>query len=257
LTGTVLGVDTVVFDVVNHDTLQVETKKLTSLTIIGYRAKVLIPETEMWIPGAERPPHVMQSMIGSKMDYVIMEIDREGECAIGSRRVAQAAKRHFFKKNRAGHVIGERLRCQVVSSGPKHCTVECCGYDVLLTQRNLSYTTIPDLRLKFRPGQELDCVFKGFDSENDSISISVKEAEDNPFIGAEHRHPKGSRRQAMISGKYAGGVFCTLPDDTVCLCLYSPQHSDYDFELCDNVIIVISRYDYDRQLIVGRILAKW
>ena len=40
------------------------------------------------------------------------------------------------------------------------------------------------------------------------------------FEGAELRHPVGSRRQASIAGKYGGGVFCNLPDGTVCMCSY-------------------------------------
>ena len=71
------------------------------------------------------------------------------------------------------------------------------------------------------------------------------------------RHPVGSRRQAVISGKYAGGVFCTLPDETVCLCLYSTRHSDSDFHVGDTVILAIKKFDYDRSLIYGRILSKW
>jgi hypothetical protein len=67
----------------------------------------------------------------------------------------------------------------------------------------------------------------------------------------------GSRRHAVISGKYAGGVFCSLPDGSVCLCSYSVGHSDADFDDGDGVIILIRKYDYDRQLVFGKILAKW
>lgn len=42
------------------------------------------------------------------------------------------------------------------------------------------------------------------------MNISVKAATVNPFQGAIMRHPVNSRRQATISGKYGGGVFCTL-----------------------------------------------
>ena len=257
LSGTVIGVDTNTFDVMNIETKQVERTTLSSLAIIDHRVKVLIPETEMWMPGTERPPYVLRNMVGGKLDYVIMEIDREGECAIGSRRVALAAKRHFFAKSLKSHREGELIKCRIAATGAKRCTIECNGYDIEFSQRDLSYTAIADLREHYRPGQELDCLYKGFDPESDTILISAKEAKPNPFIGAENRHPVGSRRHATISGKYAGGVFCTLPDDTVCMCLYSTQHSDMDFSLGDQVIIVIRQYNYDRQLIFGRILSKW
>jgi len=69
--------------------------------------------------GEERPSHVLRNMTGSNFDYVIMEVDREGECAIGSRRMALAAKRHFFKRKRSSHQEGERLKCRVMAVGAK------------------------------------------------------------------------------------------------------------------------------------------
>jgi len=257
LEGTVIGADEHTFDIRNRETGEIESKTLTSLIIINYRVKVLIPESEMWMPGEERPNFVLRNMTGSVIDYAIIEIDREGQCAIGSRRVALAAKRHYFATARGGHPEGELLKCRVLISGPHRCTVETGGYDIRLSQRDLSYTTIPDLRERFHPGQELNCRLKSYDRKSGQLLVSVKEASPNPFIGADMRHPVGSRRQAVISGKYAGGVFCTMPDDTVCLCLYSVRHSDIDFSIGDKTIILIRSYDYDRQLIYGRILSKW
>ena len=119
------------------------------------------------------------------------------------------------------------------------------------------YASYSDLREKYHPGQTLDCVLKEYDRASGHVTISVKEAAPNPFEGARQRHPLGSRRQAVISGKYGGGVFCTLPDDTTCLCLYTAQHTDRDFREGDTVILVIVKYDMERSLIYGRILSKW
>lgn len=141
--------------------------------------------------------------------------------------------------------------------GPKMCSVECNGFDIILTQRDLTYTAISDLREKYRPGMGRDCVLKSYDKEANALKISVKEAQANPFDGAENRYPVRSRRHAVISGKYRGGVFCTLPDGTVCHCIYSHYHSDADFREGDSVIIAILRYDYDKRQVYGRILTKW
>lgn len=257
LSGKVIGNDQNTFDIKDKDSGEIVQKTLTSIIIINYRVKVLIPESEMWMPGEERPPYVLRNLTSANIDYVIMEVDREGGCAIGSRRLALAANRHYFATARSGHKEGDMLKCRVLVAGAKRVTVECNGYDIPLTQRDLSYTAIADLREKYHPGQELDCKLKSYDIEAGKLVISVKEVYPNPFEGADKRHPVNSRRQAVISGKYAGGVFCTLPDDTVCLCLYSSQHSDADFGIGDSVIVAIRQYDYGRQLIFGRILSKW
>ena len=43
----------------------------------------------------------------------------------------------------------------------------------------------------------------------------------------------------VIAGKYGGGVFCNLPDGTVCMCNYSYQHEDSEFQSGDHVTLVV------------------
>lgn len=257
LTGRITGIDTHSFTVRNRETGQIERRKMQCAVIISYRVKVLVPETEAWMPGQERPSYVMRNMTGAEIDYTILDVDREGGVAIGSRRMAMQARRHFFDAARNGHERGEKLTCRVLSVGPKRCLVECGGRDMSLSQKDLTYTATPDLRERYHPGQTLDCILKEYDRQTGQMWVSVKDTLSNPFFGAIKRHPIGSRRQAVISGKYGGGVFCTLPDETVCLCLYSTRHLDSDFHIGDTVILVIKQFDYARHLIYGRILSKW
>lgn len=257
LTGTVIGVDDNRFEVTNPQTGLPERKTVRSLVIIGYRIKVLIPEFEVWAPGEERPDYVMRGMVGAKIDYVVMQMDREGECAIASRRPALVKQRRHFAVVRRGHEPGAQLKCTLLVVGPRRVLVECGGYDTPLSQRDLSWTAIADLRNEYRPGQELPCRLKEYNSREGKLSISVRDATPTPFVGAENRHPIGSRRQAVISGKYAGGVFCRLPDDVTVLCLYSNLLGDDGFFLGDSMLIHITQYDYNRQLIYGRIISKW
>jgi ribosomal protein S1 len=254
LTGTVIGSDENTFEVSGGEDGS-GVRIMRSLTVIDYRVKVLIPESELWTPGAERPGFVFMNMVGSVVDYIILDVDREKDCAIGSRRKATAARRALFA--RTEHREGEKLRCRIVAVGPKLCTAECNGFDLQLTQRDLTYTATPDLRERYRPGMELDCILKRYDKDAGLLEISAKHARPNPFDGAETRHPIGSRRQAVISGKYRGGVFCTLPDGTVCHCLHTLRHTDADFSEGDTVIIGIREFNYERRQIFGRILTKW
>lgn len=257
LTGRIIGVDGQAFNVRNRETGQVERRTMYCAVIIAYRVKVLIPETEMWMPGEERPTHVLRNMSGAEIDYVILDVDREGGVAIGSRRMGAMIKQRAFDTARGGHEPGEKLACRVLTVGPSRCLLECAGRDLTLRYQDMSYASYSDLREKYHPGETLDCVLKEYDRASGRIAISVKEATSNPFEGARMRHPPGSRRQAVISGKYGGGVFCTLPDDTTCLCLYTAQHTDRDFKEGDTVILVILKYDMERSLIYGRVLSKW
>lgn len=249
LSGTVAGIDEHTFDMSDENGETVR-RRVRSLVIINYRVKVLIPESEIWMDNDDKPGFVARSMIGATVDYVIMNVDRVGECAVASRRMAiHKRKRGFIPR------VNELVKAYVLVVGAKKMLMHYGGFDLILTQRDLSYTAIADLRELYKPGQELTARLLRI--EDNAPVISVKEVNPNPFEGADCRHPVGSRRQAIIQGKYAGGVFCSLPDGVTCLCLYSNAHEDSDFPAGIQVLIYITRYDYERKLVYGRIISKW
>ena len=164
--------------------------------------------------------------------------------------------RRYFFSTQPLHQPGSRVPCHVLAVGPRRCLVECYGYDVNLSQRDMSYAAIPDLREQYHPGDELTCVVKQFDRKAGNLEISVKETVPNPFDEASLRHPVGCRRRATIAGKYAGGVFCNLPDGAVVMCRYSFHYEDSDFKTGDTVMVVIQRYDEGKKQIFGKIVGK-
>lgn len=257
LTGKIIGVDRHTFNVRNRETGLLERRVMHCAVMIRYRVKVLIPETEMWLPGQERPSHVLRNMTGAEVGYTILDVDRKGGVAIASRRMAAVSLCRAFDNVRGGHFVGERLPCRVLTVGPNRCLLECGGRDLTLGYRDMLYASCPDLRERFRPGDQLECILKEYNRRSGAFAVSVKESQPHPFIGVTVRHPLGSRRQATISGKYGGGVFCTMADDTTCLCLYTALHTDRDFQSGDEVLLVVSKYDYEQCLIYGRILSKW
>ena len=255
LSGTVIGADPHSMNVRNRETGQVERRTMYCVVVLVYRVPVYIPATEMWMDEA-RPDYVLQNMMGATIDFIITKVDREGGYAIASRRQAARAQRYFFAHRPDLCAEGARVKCRLLAVGPRRCLAECYGHDIDLTQREMSYTAIADLREQYRPGDELDCIVKGYRARQRELLISVKETEANPFEGAEQRHPVGSRRCAVIAGKYGGGVFCNLPDGTVCMCNYSYQHEDSDFQSGDHVTLVVQRFERDKRQMYGKIMSK-
>ena len=255
LSGTVIGADPHSMNVRSRETGRVERRTMYCVVVLVYRVPVYIPATEMWM-GETRPDYVLQNMMGASIDFIITKVDREGGYAIASRRQAARAQRYFFAHRPDLCAEGARVKCHLLAVGPRRCLAECYGHDIDLTQRELSYTAIADLRTEYHPGDELDCIVKSYDAARRDLLISVKETETNPFEGAEQRHPVGSRRYAVIAGKYGGGVFCNLPDGTVCMCNYSYQHEDSDFQSGDHVTLVVQRFERDKRQMYGKIMSK-
>lgn len=256
LTGRVVGVDTTTITLINEETGEPERVAINCLVVISYRVKVLIPEQQVWFDEkTTRPEHVLRSMTGAVIDYVITGIDRESDCCTASRRSAMYVRRKAFTK--LAPKVGKKVSVNVLAVGASHLLANCGGYDMTLSQRDLSYGMLGDLRDKYHPGETLTAVLKEYDEGNQTIRVSVKEAEPHPFDGVEIRYPLNCRRASVISGKYKGGVFCKLEENLDCLCTYSMYQCDEDFDIGDQVIVVITQYDYPRKLVYGKIVAKW
>lgn len=256
LTGRVVGVDTTTITLINEETGEPERVAINCLVVISYRVKVLIPEQQVWFDEkTTRPEHVLRSMTGAVIDYVITGIDRESDCCTASRRSAMYVRRKAFTK--LSPKVGKKASVNVLAVGASHLLANCGGYDMTLSQRDLSYGMLGDLRDKYHPGETLTAVLKEYDEGNQTIRVSVKEAEPHPFDGVEIRYPLNCRRASVISGKYKGGVFCKLEENLDCLCTYSMYQCDEDFDIGDQVIVVITQYDYPRKLVYGKIVAKW
>lgn len=256
LTGRVVGMDTTTITLENEETGEPERVAINCLVVISYRVKVLIPEQQVWYDEAtSRPEHVLRSMTGAIIDYVITGIDRENDCCTASRRNAMYVRRRAFTKLKPR--VGKKVEVKVMAVGLARLLANCGGFDLTLSQRELSYGMLGDLRDKYHPGDTLTAVLKEYDEENQSIRVSVKEAEPHPFDGVEMRYPLNCRRASVISGKYKGGVFCKLEEKLDCMCIYSMYQCDEDFDIGDQVIVVITKYDYERKLVYGKIVAKW
>ena len=72
--GTIIGVDPHSMTVRSAQTGQTETKRMYCAVIVPFRARILIPETEMWAENDERPAFVLRNMPGAQIDFVITHV---------------------------------------------------------------------------------------------------------------------------------------------------------------------------------------
>ena len=255
ISGDVVGVDLHEFMVVPKGKKKAVPTTVRCLIVIKYRVKIIIPETEVFIQELDTGYHVLHSMCGANISYVITHIDRESGFAIASRKLALEKIQMANAKRRIKE--GQIVDVDVISVGKGVCTVSYRGFDAMLPQRDVSYGAVPDLRETMHPGEVKKAVVKEFDKEKGTLRLSIKEAMPHPFDGVETRHPIGATRIATIVGKYAGGVFCRLYDGTTdILCSYEAMQYDGDFKIGDSVEIIIRKYNTERKLVYGKILRK-
>ena len=118
LTGTVIGVESHRLAVRNPETGENEAREIQCLVLMDFRVKVIIPAPEIWYNAdVPMPEYVVRRMVGAKVDYVITNVDREGECAIASRRMALGYARNRFFRDRQKNEAGRILQCNVLVVG--------------------------------------------------------------------------------------------------------------------------------------------
>lgn len=255
ISGEVAGVDLHEFDIIPKGKRKAVRKTVRCLIIINYRVKVIIPETEVFIEELDTGYHILHSMCGAKVDYVITHIEREEGFAIASRKMALETIRRANSRRR--YKPGQVFDTKVISVGRGVCTVTFNGYDVMIPQREIGYSAVADLREVMHPGDERKAMITEFSKADGIMKMSIKQTMPHPFDGIETRHPLGCTRIAKIVGKYGGGVFCRLYDGvTDVLCSYDSLQNDGDFKIGDSAEIVINKYNPEKKLVYGKILRK-
>lgn len=254
--GNVVGVDMHEFRLRREEPeKEVETKTMRCLIVIPYRVKIIIPEHEVFIGDRSTEYHMLHSMCGARISYVITHIDREEGFAVASRKLSLEKIRRASIR-RMGKV-GDVVDVDVLAVSRNLCTVTYNGYDITVPQRDVSYGRIEDLRAEMLPGDVKKALITEYDVDEKVLRLTLKGATAHPFDGIETRHPLGSTRVAKIVGKYAGGVFCRLYDGvTTILCSYLSMQYDGDFREGDIVEVIINRYNTENKQIYGKILRK-
>lgn len=96
LTGTIIGVDPLSINTRDPESGTVKKKTMYCAIVVPYRVRILIPASEMWEQGQERPDYVLQNMVGAVINFVIIKVDRDSGFAIASRKIANRSQRYFF-----------------------------------------------------------------------------------------------------------------------------------------------------------------
>ena len=76
LTGKIIGVDPLSISVRNRQTGALDRQTMYCAVVVPYRVRIVIPASEMWEDGQERPDFVLQNMVGASIDFVVIKGER-------------------------------------------------------------------------------------------------------------------------------------------------------------------------------------
>ena len=199
--------------------------------------KIIIPADEAVEPpredsGRRSPDDMLHYMItkrlGAEVDYIVKGIDQGTGLAAASRLEAMRARRkeYYFGTDREGNYIlysGICAEARVVSVIRAGIFVDLFGLELYIPLRELSYQRWMDAAAHFQPGQRILVKVLEVDRRdrnNVRASVSVKQAQENPYEKALRRYSVGNRYVGTVSVVDTTGVFVALDGGIDCLCSY-------------------------------------
>jgi len=151
---------------------------------------------------------------GKEFNFQILEFDRSKRLRIiaGRRELAaqEAQEKHteVFSKLEVGQYI-EGTVSRVVEFGA---FVDLGGVDGLIHVTELSWTRVRKVTDVVNVGDKVNALIKDFDPEKGKISLSLKDAKDNPWAGIYEKYPIDSIVEGTVVRFAAFGAFVHLED---------------------------------------------
>ena len=170
--------------------------------------------TQVFIPArqaAGRFVQDLQSLVGSTVNYKIIEIDDRRKRVIGSVRVIlEAERKEKEEKFWAEAEVGKRYEGVVKSLTSFGAFVDIGGVDGLVHISELSWNRIKHPSEVCKEGDVLDVYIKDINPETKKISLGFKKIEDNPWTIAQSKIAIGDIVKCKIVRMLPFGAFAEI-----------------------------------------------
>lgn len=201
--------------------------------------KVIIPVLEMveepedyrGQPKGDVLHYLLNKRLGAEIDYIVKGVDQETGVAAASRLEAMAKKRkeYYFRTDTDGNYQiyeGIRAEARVISVIRAGIFIDLFGAETYIPLKELSYQRWVDAGAHYQPGQRVLVKVLEVDRSDRNrprVTVSVKQASENPYEKALQKYSVGSRYVGTVSLVDLNGVFVSLDGGIDCLCSYPPR----------------------------------
>ena len=170
--------------------------------------------SQVFIPArqaSERFVQDLSTLVGTTVDFKIIEIDERRRRVIGSVRVIlEAARKEKEEKFWAEAEIGKRYQGTVKSLTSFGAFVDIGGVGGLVHISELSWNKIKHPSEVVSVGDVLDVYIKDMNPETKKISLGFKKIEDNPWVIAQNKIHVGDVIKVKIVRMMPFGAFAEI-----------------------------------------------
>lgn len=243
ITGKITGIE--------DEYYKIKNEKIPCAIVWYEDIKILIPISHLGI--SKQTKSMLRGMLGSEIDFIVMEIDETTNLAIASRIDAMnlRAKLELPKLK-----LNDNIKVRIIAVGIKHIIVEMYGKEVIIKAENLQHTYIVNCKNIYTPGDYLKVKIKTLDIENNIFELDAKCFLTNPY--------KSIRKFITEYGEYTGkviafpkknsGIIIQLDQSNIsCLVRVPARFNNYPHYM-QNVLIKVTEINETKKLIYGYLM---
>lgn len=243
ITGKITGIE--------DEYYKIKNEKIPCAIVWYEDIKILIPISHLGI--SKQTKSMLRGMLGSEIDFIVMEIDETTNLAIASRIDAMnlRAKLELPKLK-----LNDNIKVRIIAVGIKHIIVEMYGKEVIIKAENLQHTYIVNCKDIYTPGDYLKVKIKTLDIGNNIFELNAKCFLTNPY--------KSIRKFITEYGEYTGkviafpkknsGIIIQLDQSNIsCLVRVPARFNNYPHYM-QNVLIKVTEINETKKLIYGYLM---
>lgn len=243
ITGKITGIE--------DEYYKIKNEKIPCAIVWYEDIKIFIPISHLGI--SKQTKSMLRGMLGSEIDFIVMEIDETTNLAIASRIDAMNLR---SKLELPKLKLNDNIKVRIIAVGIKHIIVEMYGKEVIIKAENLQHTYIVNCKDIYTPGDYLKVKIKTLDIGNNIFELDAKCFLTNPY--------KSIRKFITEYGEYTGkviafpkknsGIIIQLDQSNIsCLVRVPARFNNYPHYM-QNVLIKVTEINETKKLIYGYLM---
>ncbi len=155
----------------------------------------------------------LEEYVGRDLSFVVTKYEESGRNLVLSRRqLLEKQSKELAEQTRGSLEIGAVLDGVVRKVMPFGAFVDLGGLDGLVHVSEISWSRVEDPSEVVSAGQQVKVKVLKIDTEKDRISLSLRQATDNPWDGVKSRYEAGATHVGKVSRLTDFGAFVDLED---------------------------------------------
>jgi small subunit ribosomal protein S1 len=212
----------------------------------------------VFLPASQVDIHKVEDIgeiIGKEIEVSIIKIDEKRMNVIVSRKKFLEGQRSELRKKLLSELKeGDMLKGVVKNLSDYGAFVDIGGCDALLYLSDISWARIQHPSEVLKAGQELTVKVLKIDTENERISVGLKQLQPNPWEKVIGKYPVGAKLKGKVVNVVPYGVFVELEPGIEGLVHISemawtkqPQHPGEMVKVGDEVGVAVISVNLDKQ----------